>query len=117
MFVIVFKIYSKITLPLLLLLISGSDITLVGWGTQVHVLREVAQMAQEKFDVSCELIDLRTILPWDQETICNVSIDLKTMLPSDQNTICNVSIDLRTILAWDQDMICNVSIDLRTIFP
>ncbi|XP_041462531.1 2-oxoisovalerate dehydrogenase subunit beta, mitochondrial-like [Lytechinus variegatus] len=48
---------------------EGSDVTLVGWGTQIHVLREVAQLAQEKLGVSCELIDLVTILPWDRETI------------------------------------------------
>ncbi|XP_071505556.1 2-oxoisovalerate dehydrogenase subunit beta, mitochondrial-like [Diadema antillarum] len=49
---------------------EGSDLTLVGWGTQVHVLREVAQLAQEKLGVSCELIDLVTILPWDRDTVC-----------------------------------------------
>lgn len=39
---------------------------------QVHVIKEVAAMAQEKLGVSCEVIDLRTILPWDTETICKV---------------------------------------------
>ncbi|XP_015249051.1 PREDICTED: 2-oxoisovalerate dehydrogenase subunit beta, mitochondrial [Cyprinodon variegatus] len=52
---------------------EGSDVTLVAWGTQIHVLREVANMAQEKLGVSCEVIDLRTILPWDNETVCKVS--------------------------------------------
>lgn len=47
----------------------GSDITLVTWGTQVHVLREVVQMAAKE-NISCELIDLRTIVPWDIDTIC-----------------------------------------------
>ena len=51
----------------------GSDVTLVAWGTQVHVLREVVDMVKEKLDVSCELIDLRTILPWDSDTIISVS--------------------------------------------
>ena len=41
----------------------------IGWGTQVHVLREVAQLAQEKLGVSCEVIDLVSILPWDEETV------------------------------------------------
>jgi len=51
------------------ILVPGDDVTLIGWGTQVHVLREVAQLAQEKLGVSCEVIDLVSILPWDEETI------------------------------------------------
>ncbi|KAL3881819.1 hypothetical protein ACJMK2_028211 [Sinanodonta woodiana] len=50
-------------------ILEGKDVTLVGYGTQVHVLREVANMAQERLNVSCEVIDLRTILPYDFETI------------------------------------------------
>ena len=45
---------------------------ITGWGTQVHVLREVADMAQEQLGVSCEVIDLVTILPWDRETLLKV---------------------------------------------
>uniref|UniRef100_A0A8C0HG89 3-methyl-2-oxobutanoate dehydrogenase (2-methylpropanoyl-transferring) n=1 Tax=Chelonoidis abingdonii TaxID=106734 RepID=A0A8C0HG89_CHEAB len=52
---------------------EGSDVTLVAWGTQVHVIREVATMAQEKLGVSCEVIDLKTILPWDTEAVCKVN--------------------------------------------
>ncbi|KAJ4920552.1 hypothetical protein JOQ06_023083 [Pogonophryne albipinna] len=37
---------------------------------KIHVMREVANMAQEKLGVSCEVIDLQTILPWDVETVC-----------------------------------------------
>lgn len=48
---------------------EGSDVTLIGWGTQVHVLKEVADIAQEKLGVSCEVIDLVSILPWDRETV------------------------------------------------
>lgn len=51
------------------ILTEGTDVTLIGWGTQVHVLREVVQIAQDKLNVSCELIDLVTILPWDKETV------------------------------------------------
>ena len=55
---------------------AGSDVTLVGWGTEVHVLRDVVQLAQDKLQVSCELIDLRTILPWDVDTVAKVQIHL-----------------------------------------
>jgi len=51
------------------IMLEGTDVTLVGWGTQVHVLREVADLALEKLGVSCEVIDLVSILPWDKETI------------------------------------------------
>ena len=34
-------------------------------------LGEVAQIAQERLGVSCEVIDLVSILPWDKETITN----------------------------------------------
>ncbi|KAM7441791.1 hypothetical protein ABFA07_009193 [Porites harrisoni] len=48
---------------------EGSDVTVVGWGTQVHVLRDVCKMAKDELGISCELIDLQTILPWDEETV------------------------------------------------
>ncbi|CAG9830351.1 unnamed protein product [Diabrotica balteata] len=51
------------------ILVEGNDVTLIGWGTQVHVLKEVAQLAKEKLKVSCEVIDLVSILPWDTETV------------------------------------------------
>jgi len=39
---------------------------------QIHVLKEVAEMAEE-LGVSCEVIDLVSILPWDTDTVCKVS--------------------------------------------
>jgi len=51
------------------ILLEGTDVTLIGWGTQVHVLKEVADLAQQKFGVSCEVIDLVSILPWDRDTV------------------------------------------------
>lgn len=53
---------------------TGSDVTMIGWGTQIHVLLEVAQLAKEQLKVNCEVIDLVSILPWDKETVCKVSI-------------------------------------------
>ena len=32
-------------------------------------------MARDELGVSCELIDLRTIMPWDMETVAQVSIN------------------------------------------
>lgn len=51
---------------------AGSDVTVVGYGAQIQILRNACDMAQEELGVSCELIDLRTILPWDEETLIKV---------------------------------------------
>lgn len=48
---------------------QGSDITLVGWGQQVAVLEKAAEICQESHKISCEVIDLRTLLPWDVTTV------------------------------------------------
>lgn len=46
----------------------GSDITLVGWGSQVGRLQAAAARAAKE-GISCEVIDLQTICPWDVDTV------------------------------------------------
>ena len=48
----------------------GSDITLLAWGAQMEIIEKAAEMAAAD-GISCEIIDLRTILPWDIETVVN----------------------------------------------
>ncbi len=47
---------------------EGNDITLLAWGAQVETIKKAADMALED-GVSCEIIDLRSILPWDAQTV------------------------------------------------
>ncbi|OPX54163.1 2-oxoisovalerate dehydrogenase E1 component beta subunit [Oceanospirillum multiglobuliferum] len=47
---------------------EGTDITILGWGAQMEVLEKAVALA-EKDGISCELIDLRTLLPWDVNTV------------------------------------------------
>mmetsp|Transcript_7441 Transcript_7441/g.9462 ORF Transcript_7441/g.9462 Transcript_7441/m.9462 type:complete len:434 (-) Transcript_7441:364-1665(-) len=47
----------------------GTDVTIVGWGAQLRTLAKACHMAKSKYGISTELIDLRTILPWDVHTI------------------------------------------------
>ena len=37
---------------------------------QCVISEEASQIAQERLGVSCEVIDLVSILPWDREAIC-----------------------------------------------
>lgn len=48
---------------------EGSDVTVVGWGAQLRVLEDAIDMAEEKQGISCELIDLRTLSPWDEDLV------------------------------------------------
>ena len=49
---------------------EGSDITLVGYGRQVNMLLRVAdKLAQEGEKISAEVIDLRSIRPFDEQTL------------------------------------------------
>lgn len=47
---------------------EGKDITLIGYGNLMRTLETVRQMA-EKDGISCEIIDLQTIYPYDGETL------------------------------------------------
>lgn len=49
---------------------KGTDISLLAWGAQMEIIEKAAVMA-ENDGISCEIIDLRSILPWDVETIAN----------------------------------------------
>jgi 2-oxoisovalerate dehydrogenase E1 component len=47
---------------------EGSDVTLVTWGNTVMISEDAARSLEDK-GISVEVIDLRTILPWDQEMV------------------------------------------------
>jgi 2-oxoisovalerate dehydrogenase E1 component beta subunit len=47
----------------------GTDVTVVGWGGHLRVLQAACDMATLEHGISCELIDLQTIVPWDTATV------------------------------------------------
>lgn len=49
---------------------EGKDITLIGYGNLMRTLEKVRKLA-EKDGISCEIIDLQTIYPYDAETLIN----------------------------------------------
>ena len=45
---------------------SGDDVTIVTWGAMVYTAEQAADQLD---DVSVEIVDLRTIVPWDREAV------------------------------------------------
>jgi len=48
---------------------EGNDITLIGWGPMVPVLEEARERAWNDHQISCEVVDLRTLTPLDYPTL------------------------------------------------
>jgi 2-oxoisovalerate dehydrogenase E1 component beta subunit len=50
---------------------EGSDVTLISYGAMVHTVLEAVEAIQNGGGASCEVIDLRSLLPLDTETMVN----------------------------------------------
>jgi pyruvate dehydrogenase E1 component beta subunit len=46
---------------------EGTDITLIAWSAAVVVAEQAAELAAEQYDISCQVVDLRTLVPLDAE--------------------------------------------------
>ena len=57
--------YYKIPLGQGRLAMEGENCTVIAWGTMVHV----SERAIIDSGISCDLIDLQTLLPWDKDII------------------------------------------------
>jgi len=48
---------------------SGTDLTLITWGALVHKSLEAAEKVAKRLGVEVEVVDLRTLVPMDRETV------------------------------------------------
>ena len=59
--------YYNIPLEQADLVLEGNDCTVIAWGAMVHV----AQQGIEDSGLSCDLLDLQTLVPWDRDAVVN----------------------------------------------
>ncbi len=48
---------------------EGEDLTILSYGTMVHISMDAAEIAQKEHEINVEVIDLRTLVPLDIKTI------------------------------------------------
>ena len=78
---------------------EGKDLTIVAIGKMVHVANEVAD-SLEKDDVSVEVIDLRTVAPWDEETVIeSVKKTGRLIVMDESNPHNNTATDIASVVA------------------
>ncbi len=77
----------------------GSDITLVGWGNTVSLCNQVSETL-ESVGVDAEIIDLRTIKPYDLDTILSsVAKTGNLIVTHEDNITCGVGGDIIASIA------------------
>ena len=78
---------------------EGSDLTIVAIGKMVQVAQEVADRLQPD-GVEVEVIDLRTIAPWDQETVLeSVKKTGRLIIIDESNPHNNTATDIAAVVA------------------
>ena len=78
---------------------EGSDVTIVTLGDMVHRCREAAE-ALKKSDIECEIIDLRTTSPLDEETIIESAESTGRVVVVDEATPrCSMATDIAALIA------------------
>jgi 2-oxoisovalerate dehydrogenase E1 component beta subunit len=48
---------------------EGEDVSVITWGAMVYTADEAAKQLEEQEGVSVEIVDLRSVLPWDKKAV------------------------------------------------
>jgi 2-oxoisovalerate dehydrogenase E1 component len=79
--------------------IEGNDLSIVTWGSTVRICERVAKFLAE-VDVHVDLIDLRSISPWDKETVCESARRTgKVIVVHEDNLTCGFGAEVIATIA------------------
>jgi 2-oxoisovalerate dehydrogenase E1 component beta subunit len=116
---------SSYTLPLSKaeILKTGSDVTIISYGNPLYTCSSAIVKAEKDFGVSIELIDLRTVYPWDKETVlasvrktgrcivvhesmvnAGVGAEVAACIQEDKKTFLRLEAPVRRVAGWSIHM-------------
>lgn len=72
---------------------AGTDATFVGWGPAIPEMLEAAQRMQDEHGISVEVIDIRTLVPLDMETI------LRSVQKTGKCCVCSQAVNIGSYTA------------------
>ena len=78
---------------------EGSDVTILTYGAALHAAVDAAESAQTEDDISVEVIDLRTLMPYDIDTILSsVKRTGRTIIVHEAPRTCGFGAELSATL-------------------
>lgn len=78
---------------------AGRDLTLVGWGNTVSLCNSVSQ-ALEQAGVEAEVLDLRSLAPWDQRSVlASAEKTARLIVVHEDNHSCGVGAEILATVA------------------
>ena len=78
---------------------AGRDLTLVGWGNTVRLCAQAAQ-ALEQTGVETEVIDLRSLSPWDERTVlASAEKTARLIVVHEDNHTCGMGAEVLATIA------------------
>ena len=75
---------------------EGTDVTLIGYGAMTHVALEAAEKLHED-GVEAEVVDLRTLRPWDKETVTDsIAKTHRAVVIEECPPVCGIAAEVAT---------------------
>jgi 2-oxoisovalerate dehydrogenase E1 component beta subunit len=116
---------ASYTLPLSKaeILKEGTDLTIISYGHPLYTCSAAIEKAEEAMGVSIELIDLRTVYPWDKECVlesvrktgrclvvhesmisAGIGAEVAATIQEDKETFLKLEAPVSRVAGWDVHM-------------
>ena len=99
---------------------EGKDITIISYGQPIYTCLAAIRKAEEDFGITAELVDLRTVYPWDKQTVfesvrktgramvvhesclnAGVGAEVAAAIQGDKDTFLRLEAPVSRVTGWD----------------